>query len=396
VKINKAFRYKLRPTAAQEQVFWQFAGAVRWVWNEMLAERKRVYEESGKGVSQYAQMRRLTALKQEPETEWLRTIHSQVLQEPIKQLQQAFVNFFEKRTRFPRFKKRKHTNQSFSYPQGVKVEDSRVYLPRIGWVRFRQSREVEGEIKRATVRRKASGWYISIVCEVEIEPEPVEATQSGMVGIDLGLSDFAVMSDGERVPNPRHLRRLERKLAREQRILSRRQRGSNRYRKQREKVARLHERVRDARADFLHKLSDRLVSENQGVVVEDLSIKGMARTRLAKSVHDAGWGEFLRQLEYKSRWQGKTFHQIDRWFPSSRIHNGCGIKNTISLSSRSFVCCGCGEIVDRDFNAAKNIKHQGLIDLGIVAVGHSETAQSDRLPNARGETVRLATASTSR
>lgn len=389
MKINRAFRYKLRPTSEQEQCFWQFAGAVRWVWNEMLAERKRVYEETGKGVSQYAQMRRLTALKQEPETDWLRTIHSQVLQEPIKQLQQAFVNFFEKRASYPRFKKRKHINQSFSYPQGVRVDGDSVYLPKIGWVRFRKSREIEGEIKRATVRRKASGWYISVVCEIEIEPEQTEPTPGGVVGIDLGLNDFAVMSDGERTPNPRHLRRLERKLAREQRTLSRRQRGSNRYRKQREKVARLHERVRDARADFLHKLSHRLVSENQGIVVEDLSIKGMARTRLAKSVHDAGWGEFLRQLEYKCQWQGKTFHQIDRWFPSSRIHNGCGVKNTISLSDRSFVCCGCGEVVDRDLNAAQNIKHQGLIDLGIVAVGHTETQ------NARGETVRLATASAS-
>jgi putative transposase len=389
VEINKAFRYKLRPNPKQEQQFWQFAGAVRWVWNEMLAERKRIYEESGQGVSQYAQMRRLTALQQDTQTAWLRSIHSQVLQEPIKQLQQAFVNFFEKRASYPRFKKRKHINQSFSYAQGVKVDADSVYLPKIGWVRFRKSREVEGEIKRATVRRKASGWYVSIVCAVETEPEPVEPTPGGVLGIDLGLSDFAITSDGERIANPRHLRRLERKLARAQRTLSRRQRGSNRYRKQREKVARLHERVQNARADFLHKLSQRLVSESQGIVSEDLSIKGMARTRLAKSVHDAGWGEFLRQLAYKCQWQGKVFHQIDRWFPSSRIHNGCGVKNTITLSDRRFVCTGCGEVVDRDWNAAKNIKHQGLIDLGIVAVGHTETAQLSELPNARGEAVRL-------
>jgi putative transposase len=356
----------------------------------MLAERKRVYAETGKGISQYVQMRRLTALKHEPETEWLRSIHSQVLQESIKQLQQAFVNFFEKRASYPRFKKRKRVNQSFSYPQGVKVKDDRAYLPKIGWVRFRKSRESEGEIKRATVRRKASGWYVSIVCEVELEPEPVEPTPDGIVGIDLGLIDFAVTSGGERTPNPHHLRLLEKKLAREQRTLSRRQRGSNRYRKQRGKVACIHERVQNARADFLHKLSHRLASENQGVIVEDLSIKGMARTRLAKSVHDAGWGEFLRQLEYKCQWQGKAFHQVDRWFASSRIHNSCGTRNTITLSDRRFVCTGCGEIVDRDWNAAKNIKHQGLIDLGIVAVGHTETE------NARGETVRLATASVSR
>ncbi len=390
MQINKAFRDKLGPTSEQEQQFWQLAGAVRWVWNEMLTERKRVYEETGQGISQYEQMRQLTSLKQAPETEWLRSIHSQVLQEPIKQLQQAFVNFFEKRASYPQFKKRKPIKQSFSYPQGIKVDADRVYLPKMGWVRFRKSREIEGQIKRATVRHKASGWYIAIVCEVEIEPRPVEPTRSEVIGVDLGLRDFAIMSDGERVPNPGLLRRLERKLAREQRTLSRRQRGSKRYRKQREKVARLHERVQDARADFLHKLSHQLVSENQGILVEDLSIQGMARSRLAKSIHDAGWGQFLRQLEYKCQWQGKTFHRIDRWFPSSRIHNGCGTKNSLSLSARRFVCCGCGEVVDRDLNAAKNIKHQGLIDLGVVAVGHTETQ------NARGETVRLALASTSR
>ena len=390
MKIKKAFRYKLRPTTEQEQHFWQFAGAARWVWNEMLAERKRIYEETGKGVSPYEQMRRLTTLKREPDTGWLRSIHSQVLQEPIKQLAQAFVNFFEKRTSYPRFKKRKHINQSFSYPQGVKVKDDGVYLPKIGWVRFRRSREVEGEIKRATVKRKASGWYVSLVCENEIEPEGVEPTPDGVVGIDLGLNDFLVTSTGERIPNPRHLRRLEKKIASEQHTLSRRKRGSNRYRKQRQKVARLHERVQNARADFMHKLSSRLVSENQGIVAEDLSIKGMARTRLAKSVHDAGWGEFLRQLEYKCQWQGKAFHQVDCWFPSSRVHNDCGTKNAITLSDRRFVCTGCGKIVDRDWNAARNIKYQGLIDLDIVAVGHTETE------NACGETVRLATVSPSR
>jgi putative transposase len=263
----------------------------------------------------------------------------------------------------------------------------RVYLPKLGWVRFRKSRELEGVLKRATVRQAASGWYVSLVCEVEIAVEPGVPEPEGVLGLDLGLRDFVVTSTGERVANPRHLRHLERKLAQAQRTLSRRQRGSVRYGKQRDKVARLHEGVRNARADFLHKLSHRLVTENQGIVVEDLSVAGLARTRLAKSVYDAGWGEFVRQLEYKSTWQGKVCHRIDRWFPSSRLHQECGTLNTLTLADRQFVCAGCGAVVDRDWNAAQNIRQQGLLALGLVAVGHTETE------NARGETVRLATAS---
>lgn len=385
--INKAFVFKLKPTREQVSLFSQYAGASRWVWNEMLAERKRAYDETGKSPSMYEQMRRLTTLKQEETTAWLGTIHSQVLQEPIKHLQRAFQNFFDKRAAYPRFKSKKQAHQAFSYPQGVKVQANRAYLPKIGWVRFRKSREVEGEIKRATIRRKASGWYVSIVCEVEIDPAPVLSTLAGTLGIDLGLTDFVVTSDGARVPAPRFLRKAQKKLAKAQRALARKQKGSNRRRKQRAKVACLHERVTNARQDFLHKLSSRLVSENQAVVAEDLSVKGLARTRLAKSVHDAGWGEFVRQLEYKCKWQGKVFQQIDRFFPSSKLHAACGTLNTLSLSDRTFACQGCGEVLDRDLNAARNIKEQGLLNM--LAAG-----QTDSL-NARGQTIRPAFAGAS-
>lgn len=381
--IHKAFQFKLKPTRAQAALFAQYAGASRWVWNEMLAERKRTFEASGRSPSMYEQMRRLTALKQEAATAWLGTIHSQVLQEPIKHLGRAFQDFWDKRAAFPRFKSRKQTHQAFSYPQGVKVDENLVYLPKIGWVRFHKSRDVEGTIKRAAVKRKASGWYVSILCEVELrDPEPVNPTPATTLGIDLGLRDFVATSDGERVPAPKFLRKAEKKLAKAQRALSRKQKGSNRRGKQREKVARLHEHVANARQDFLHKLSTRLVSENQAIVVEDLSVKGLARTRLAKSIHDAGWGEFVRQLAYKCEWQGKVFHRIDRFFPSSKLHAACGTLNILSLSDRTFACQGCGELIDRDLNAAQNIKQHGL--LIVLAAG-----QTDSL-NARGQTVRPA------
>lgn len=384
--IRKAFQFKLKPTVDQVQSFWQYAGATRWVWNEMLAERKETYKETGKSPSQYAQMRRLTELKREPDTGWLRTIHSQVLQEPIKNLQRAFENFFAGRASYPRFKSKRNTTQSFCYPQGVKVDGCSVYLPKIGWVHFRKSREIEGVIKRATVRHKESGWYVSIQVEIEQPDLPtMKPTPATTVGVDLGLNQFLVPSEGQSIANPRHLRKAERKLARAQRTFSRRTRGSNRYRKQREKIAKLHERVSNARKDFLHKLSRQLVNENQAIIAEDLSVKGLARTRLAKSVHDAGWGEFLRQLAYKCEWEGKTFHQIDRFFPSTKTCNNCGQIHTLSLSDRRFVC-DCGYSANRDRNAARNIKAKGLSELN-VAAGQTETL------TARGGAVRLAMAS---
>lgn len=365
--VRKAFRFKLVPTTAQEQAFRQYAGACRWVWNEMLRERKETYKATGKSPSMYEQKRRLTELKRQPETSWLNGIHSQVLQEPVVNLHRAFVNFFEKRAKYPRFKPKRRGLGSFTFPQSVKVEGNRVWLPKIGWMRFRKSREIEGTIKRATIRHRVSGWYLSLLCEIEMpDPEPVAPTEETTVGIDLGLHDFAVLSTGERIPNSRHVRKLERKLAHTQRALSRKRKVSRRYEKQARKVARLHERVANARADFLHKLSARLVAENQGIMAEDLSVMGLARTRLAKSVYDAGLGEFLRQLAYKAEWSGKVFHRIDRFFPSSKLHMACGTLNTLSLSDRVFECQGCGTLVDRDLNAALNIKHRGLVELSPV------------------------------
>jgi putative transposase len=366
----KGFVFKLRPTPAQEQQFRRYAGAVRWVWNEMLHERQRTYRATGKSPSMYEQKRRLPELKHQPPTAWLREIHSQVLQEPVLNLQRAFVNFFEKRAAYPRYKSKKRGLGAFTFPQGVEVEAGYVHLPKIGKVRFRQSRELEGRIKRATIIHRASGWYVSLLCEVEVPAPPLPfIAPHTTVGIDLGLKDFLVPSEGEPIPAPRFLRRLEKKLAHAQRALSRKQKGSSRYRKQVCKVARLYERVANARRDFLHKLSSALVCETQAIFAEALNVQGLARTRLAKSVHDAGWGSFLRQLAYKCAWQGKLFHQIDRFFPSTKLHlfqddgTPCGFLNTPTLADRHFVCQGCGQWIERDRNAAFNIQWRGLQDL---------------------------------
>ncbi len=234
----------------------------------MFAYRQQVYGETGQAPSLKEQMTRLTVLKGEADTAWLREIHSQVLQEPLKHLADAFSRFFKGLSGFPNFKSKRRAMPSFSYPQSVQVHErtqreptgtGEVYLPKIGWVRFRKSREVVGLIKRATISHKASGWYVSILCEVEVAaPAPPPIAPETTVGIDLGLIDFLTPSEGEPIPAPRFLRRLEKKLAQAGRVLARCQQGSKRYQKQARKVARLHERVANARRDFLHKLSSTL------------------------------------------------------------------------------------------------------------------------------------------
>lgn len=359
--IHKAFRYKLKPTAAQTSRFRQFAGATRWVWNFMLSENIRRYNAGAKRLNWVDQSKWLTELKTIQEYAWLQTICAQTLQVSLRNLETAYQNAFEKRTRFPRFKVR-HNDMKFAYPQGIKVNNKHVWLPKIGWVAFYHSRNVEGLIKSATISNKASGWYISILCEVEVTEYRSESLyEANTVGIDLGLKDFLVTSKGESVSAPQYYRKAEKQLVRAQQVLSRRKKGSNRYRKQREKIAILYEKVTNKRQDFLHKLSTLLVRENQAVFAEDLSIKGLARTRLAKSVHDVGWGMFLNLLAYKAKWRSKRFYQVDRFFPSSKTCYTCGVRNKITLRDRKFVCIGCGQTVLRDFNAARNIQRQGLI-----------------------------------
>ena len=383
----KAFRYKLKPSSVQESLFMQFAGAARWVWNTILAEQNRRYAEGQARLSKYDLMRWLTEIKSNPNYAWLNTIHSQVLREPIKHLDVAYRNFFAKRAKFPKFKSR-HSRVSFTYPQSVRVDGIYVWLPKIGWVRFRKSREIEGEIKSATIVKQASGWYVSIICELEVREYGITPLNgSNTIGVDLGLKSFLVSSEGDDIPASQHYRKAQKKLAKAQRALSRKQKGSNRRKKQTHKVARLHEHVANQRRDFLHKLSTALVRENQAIIAEDLNVKGLGRTRLAKSVHDAGWGIFLQMVAYKTAWQGKVFHQIDRFFPSSKTCFLCGTVNTITLSDRTFVCEGCRCTVSRDKNAALNIKRRGLMDLSPAGTSGA---------NAHREAVRLSSDSTSR
>jgi putative transposase len=382
--IHKTFRYKLKPTGAQESRFYQFAGATRWVWNVMLAEQNRRRVSGEKRLSLYDMMRWLTELKRTADYGWLTTIHSQVLQEPIKHLDTANQNAFAKRAKVPKFKSR-HKHMSFAYPQSVRVQGNQVYLPKIGWVRFRKSREVEGTLKSATITQQASGWYVSILCEVEVqEYGDIPLHDGNTVGIDLGLTSFLVSSAGDDIPAPHYYRKAQQKLAKAQRALSRKQKGSNRRKKQAHKVARLHEQVANQRRDFLHKLSTALVGESQAIIAEDLNVRGLGRTRFAKSVHDVGWGMFLRMVAYKTEWQSKVFHQVNRFFPSSKTCYSCETRNPLALSDRTFVCNGCGTTLLRDLNAARNIKRRGLLDLSPAGTSGVNAHGADVRPLSSG------------
>lgn len=359
----------------------RMAGARRWVWNWGLARWKETYEATGKSISLKQLSAELTALKREPGTAWLGEVDSQALQQVLKDLHRAFTNFFEERARYPRFKSKKRDPMRFRIPQRVKVDDGKVYVPKVGKVRIRQSQPVDETTKSATFRRSADGkWYVSLTVEFDMPDVPLPAPDTGLViGIDLGLTTFATITDAEAIPNPRFFRKGQKKLRKAQRVLSRRKPGSKRKAKAKVRVARVHQKVADQRGDFLHKLTTKLVGENEGICIEDLSLRGLVRTKLAKSFADASMGELRRQLTYKCAWNRKHLIVIDRFFPSSRLCRGCGSVNAeLTLSDRHWVCT-CGMVHDRDVSAAINIRDEGL---RILAEGHSDKR------NARGAGVR--------
>ena len=354
-----AIRIRLYPNAEQQQKLAVQFGCARWVWNNALALTQQTYRETGKGLSYHALAVRLPKLKQE--FDWLADAHSQVLQQSLQNLACAFDGFFARRARYPRFKS-KHGRQSIQYPQSVKLDGNRIHLPKVGWVKGVVHREIVGKLKTVTVSRNACGQFHAAVLTDNEMPMPPVSTEGKAVGIDVGLLDLAVTSDGSKFANPRHITAAERNLKRKQRKLARKVKGSNSRAKARRLVARAHQRVADARRDHLHKLSRRIVNENQVVVVEDLTVKGLVKNpNLAKAISDAGWGTLTHFIEYKCERDGKAFIRTNRWFPSSKACSACGhVCDKMALQVRRWTCSQCGACHDRDVNAAKNIRDEGL------------------------------------
>ena len=358
--IHTTYRYRLEPTADQAAQMRRFAGARRWVWNWALACKRAHYQATQTGLSYRTLAVKLTALKRLPETAWLAEINAQLLQQALRDLEQAFKNFFAKRAGFPRFKCKKADQPRFRIPQDVSIKEDVVGVPNIGRIAARIHRPIEGTPKGATFTQEADGhWYVSVVVEQEM-PERTNRPVETHVGIDLGLKEFAVLSTGERIPNPRYYRSQLRKLARGQWALCRKQKGSSNRAKARKKVARLHVRLRHQRQDFLHKLSRSLVQRFDLVSIENLSVRGLARTKLAKSVHDVGWGTFRTFLTYKAERANTCLMVIDRFYPSTRLCSACGKLNAdLTLKDRAWTCGGCGMMYDRDLHAAENIDREG-------------------------------------
>jgi len=365
-----ATQIRLYPTDQQAQALAVQFGCARWAWNNALAETGELYCTTGKGLNYHAMAIRLPKLKKE--FEWLGDADSQALQQSLQNLARAFDNFYAKRGKYPRFKS-KHGRQSIQYPQRVKIEGNRIYLPKIGWVKCVVHREIIGKFKTVTVSRNACGQFHAAVLTDNGEEMPAISTEGKAIGIDVGLTHLAVTSDGSKFENPRHLNKALRNLQRKQRKLSRKKKGSNSRNKARRLVARAHQRVADARANNLHKLSRRIVDENQVIVVEDLNVKGMTKNHsLARAIGDAGWGTLTRMLEYKAARAGKAFLHCDRWYPSSKTCNPCGsICDKIPLDVRFWTCAHCGAHHDRDINAARNIRDEGL---RILAAGAAASA----------------------
>lgn len=371
--LKKGFKYRLDPRGDQEQQFAQFAGASRFLYNRGLEQRITAYENEGKSIQYFEQNNELVSLKKQETTLWLKDIHSQVLQQALKNLDTAFQNFFQnvksgKKPGFPRFK-RKGLRDSFRYPQGVQVKGDKVYLPKIGWVNFRKSREIEGKIKQTTILREGAHWYVSFSTELIVpDPAPVPMNEEKAVGIDMGLKHFATMAAGTShrptyIPNPRYFSQYLPRLRVLARRLSKKVKFSKNWLKAKKQLGKLHARIKHCREDFAHKLSTSIVKSHDIICVEGLNIANLLENgtkSLSRSIADASWRLFLRCLEYKAKVQGKHFVETAKYFPSTQTCSQCGARKNMELSDREYRCLSCSIVIERDLNSAILEKAAGM------------------------------------
>ncbi len=375
---KRAYRYRCYPTSAQAAVLARTFGCARFVYNWALRLRTDAYYDRQERLGYHETSAALTSLKREPSTAWLNEVSSVPTQQALRHLDRAFRNFFAGHAKYPNFHK-KHGAQSAEYTTSAfrwDAEAGTLTLAKMDTpLHIHWSRPLPDGVAPTTVtlsRDTAGRYFVSILIEEAIAPLPLT---DGQVGIDLGLHDVVVLDSGEKVGNPRFFAQDEKQLAQAQRRLAKKKRGSKNREKARRKIARMHARIADRRRDFTHQLSTRIIRENQTICIESLHVKAMGKhPTLAKAIHDVGWGEFVRQLEYKAAWYGRTLVKIDRWYPSSKRCHTCGhVLDSLTLATRHWTCPACGVVHDRDVNAAQNI-----LAVGLTVAAYGETVRPAR------------------
>ena len=374
---KKAYKYKIKPNQQQEELLSKFFGCVRYIYNWGLNAKTSAYKENGKVVGYIQLAKELTSLKQHQDHKWLNECTTEALQQSLRCLDNAFTAFFRKKTKYPRFKSKKHTRVSVKFINHVyfDFDNWTVRLPKLGKVKLCKNRTFDQSTCKqgtCTVSKDHCGTYWCVITVDDLQPKPTKAklVKDNAIGVDLGIKDYAILSDGTKFANPKHLEKAQRNLAHLQKVFARKDKDSKNYERMRIKVAKCHRSITNQRNDFLHKLSTHLVSNYDVICLEDLNVKGMEQNHhLARAIQGASWSEFVRQLEYKSEWYGKNILFIGRFEPSSKLCHKCGyINQELQLKDREWICPVCGEHLDRDVNAAINIKEIAFDKQNLVGV----------------------------
>ena len=375
----KSYKYRIEPTKSQEEILTQYFGACRWIYNRQLNRRIEAYQTTKTKIGANDLIKEITFLKKQEELSWLSVTPVQCLQGAIRNMDSAFTKFFRQKTGFPNFKSKNDLKQSVQFFTNFNIdfEKKLIKIPKIDeLIKCRIDRTFEGKIRNVTLSRTPTKkYFVSILVDNNMAlPNKAPIQESTAIGIDVGIKDFAVLSDGEKIANPHHYRDSEKRLKCLQRRLAKKQKGSKRRNKAKLSVAKCHEKIANQRKDFLHKLTTKIVAENQSIVIEDLAVDNMLKNHcLSKAISSVAWSEFFRQLQYKSDWNGKNLIRIGRFEPSSKMCT-CGVINKeLKLSDRNWTCKSCNTTHDRDLLAANNIKRFGLTFQNLVSYSPAES-----------------------